>query len=380
MAFISTINGSTRKVYLDSSAAVGGVLTFHPVSDIYAEYKSLRASNESIRPFSAFMSAEGNIPKGGGKFTPRYLLLLEGTKLVIPDGVQRVEVTGEVLTDNQTDPFDYSLISGACTVNYKPAEAEVIKVTASGNEYSLQEIALEVWNILKSTAFAENSMGEHVKSLGNSASNTSFYELATSIVRTVGSDQGGTITNILSHDDNMHSTGEIVGAGLEVLVNFNDADLRNPQKCSIVGRYAGSTGHTIYIQAYNYTSSIFETRGVMLNRTTTFDYSIPLSDDNISGTGDMQIRFLHSPGTYLSSHRLYIDFIQIELIDTSSTLIADINSIKSKTDQMEFVLGRINANAQMISDSTAVADAVETNINNLDTKVSAVKKLVLAGL
>lgn len=174
MSFISAINGSTRKVYLDSSAAVGGVLTFHPVSDIYAEYKSLRASNESIRPFNAFMSAEGNVPKGGGRFTPRYLLLLEGTKLVIPAGITRVEITGEVLTDNQTDPIDYSLISGPCTINYKPAEAEVIKVLAGGNEYSLNEIATAsstaVWSANPAT-FIVGSIGDLIKKIYNTCKN-----------------------------------------------------------------------------------------------------------------------------------------------------------------------------------------------------------------
>jgi len=154
MAIISSINGTTRKVYLNPSEAVNGVLTFHPVLDIYANYKTLRATNEEVRPYNAFMRAEGNNPKGGGKYTPRYLLLLEGTKLVIPDDVSRVEITGEVITDEGTDPFDYSLITGPCTINYKPSEAEVIKVTASGNEYSLDEISARVWAELLESGYS----------------------------------------------------------------------------------------------------------------------------------------------------------------------------------------------------------------------------------
>lgn len=132
MAVILSINGATRRVYLDPAAAVAGVLTFHPVVNVYAEYKALRASNEAIRPYNAFMRAEGNVPKGGGKYTPRYLLLLEGTKLVIPAGVGRVVLTGELLTDDQSDPLDVSLVSGPCVVDYKPSEAEIITVPTGG--------------------------------------------------------------------------------------------------------------------------------------------------------------------------------------------------------------------------------------------------------
>lgn len=81
MSYISTINGSTRKIYLSTDNVVGGVLSFHPVDDLYPEYKALRANNETTRPYNALVSAEGNKPKGRGKFTPRYLLMLESSKI-----------------------------------------------------------------------------------------------------------------------------------------------------------------------------------------------------------------------------------------------------------------------------------------------------------
>lgn len=145
MGLIASIDGATRRVYLDAAEAVGGVLSFHPTIDMYAAYKMLRAADESVRPFDAFMRAEGNLPKGGGKFTPRFTMLLSGTKVVIPAGVTEVNVTGELLTDDGSRPFDTSLITGPCVINYQPAEAEVIKVTASGNEYSLEQIGSAVW-------------------------------------------------------------------------------------------------------------------------------------------------------------------------------------------------------------------------------------------
>jgi len=129
----------------------GGVLTFHPTIDLYSAYKTLRAADESIRPYNPFLRADGNLPKGGGKYTPRFTILLEGTKVVIPANATTVNVTGELLTDDGSTPFDMSLVTGPCTVNYQPAEAEVIKVTASGNDYSLDQIATAVWAAVSRT-------------------------------------------------------------------------------------------------------------------------------------------------------------------------------------------------------------------------------------
>jgi hypothetical protein len=151
MPVIHHIDGVAREVHLDPLAAVGGVISFHPVDDLYVEYRELRRLDESLRAFVPFMEAAGNVPKGGGKFTPRYLVLLGGTKIVIPAGITTVNVTGELLTDDQSYPFDTSLVSSPLTINYAPAEAEVIKIVASGNEYSLVEIANAVLAQLMAT-------------------------------------------------------------------------------------------------------------------------------------------------------------------------------------------------------------------------------------
>lgn len=159
MGLIASINGATRKVFLNPAEAIGGILTFHPTVDLYAAYKELRAADESVRPYNAFMRAEGNLPKGGGKYTPRFTMLLEGTKLVIPAGVTRVNITGELLTDDGSDPIDVSLITGPCRIDYQPAEAEIIRVTTSGSELTASDVAAAVVGhadfVLMSTRLAE---------------------------------------------------------------------------------------------------------------------------------------------------------------------------------------------------------------------------------
>lgn len=132
MALIASINGTTRRVYLNPAAAAGGVITFHPTDNLYTEYRALRRTTEAYRRFNALLNASGNVPKGGGKFTPRYTLLLSGTKVVIPAGVPGVIITGELLTDDGSDPFDTSLVTGPCVIRYQPAEAEIIAVSGGG--------------------------------------------------------------------------------------------------------------------------------------------------------------------------------------------------------------------------------------------------------
>lgn len=152
MALIQFIDGPARLIYLNPLAAVSGEIAFHPVDDLYAEYRAYRRTVEAIRAYSPLMAAAGNVPKGGGKYTPRYTLLLDGTKVVIPNGVARVRVQGELLTDDQTDQFDVSHITNAVLILYQPSEAEVIKVNvAEPSEFILtseqrQLIATEVWS------------------------------------------------------------------------------------------------------------------------------------------------------------------------------------------------------------------------------------------
>lgn len=151
MALIASLNGTTRRVYLDPASAVGGVISFHPTDDLYREYRTLRRTNEAYRKFNALLNAAGNVPKGGGKFTPRYTLLLDGTKVVIPAGVPAVTITGELLTDDGSDPFDTSLVTGPCIIRYQPAEAEII-ATGGGGGATVAEIAAATVAALLSAA------------------------------------------------------------------------------------------------------------------------------------------------------------------------------------------------------------------------------------
>jgi len=132
MAVVDTWDGANRRIYLAS-----GVTEFHPIDDIYREYRNARANDESFRVWEPFMVAIGHEPKGGGKFTSRYLLLLDdgdiGQVKIIPfDEGGTIQITGEVLCEDQTDPFDISGLVNPMVLRYTPPDTEIIELGTSG--------------------------------------------------------------------------------------------------------------------------------------------------------------------------------------------------------------------------------------------------------
>lgn len=144
MAVIDFIDGANRIIYLKE-----GVTEFHPIEDVYREERQLRADNEALRKFDKFIMAKGNESKGGGKATPRYAILLKGTKIVPFDEAGLLIVTGEVITDDaDNDPTTVvtdSLVNKK-DVYFKPPTAEIIYVSVGGGgTCDIDAIAKAVW-------------------------------------------------------------------------------------------------------------------------------------------------------------------------------------------------------------------------------------------
>jgi hypothetical protein len=117
------------------------------VDDIYAEIRNLRRTDETLRRYPVQCVAAGNVPKGGGKFTPRYIVLQHGWRIVPEDVSHVLSVTGEQLTAEGgagPDCFDLSTISASSKViiQYEPPAAEVIVIssTPGGDAPTVQEI------------------------------------------------------------------------------------------------------------------------------------------------------------------------------------------------------------------------------------------------
>lgn len=123
MAVVQSFDHVNRRIVL-----MPGVTSFHPVDDIYKEYRIARRTNESMQVFASLMRAEGNIAKGSGRFTERYLVLLGGAKIVPQGDVPVLDVGGVIVTDDQSNPFYTSMPR----IDYTPSAAEIIAVDGSG--------------------------------------------------------------------------------------------------------------------------------------------------------------------------------------------------------------------------------------------------------
>jgi len=122
---IDYINGETRRVYL-----LEGVDTFHWIEDIYREYIDRRANDEPLQKWFPLMKASGNNPKGGGKFTPRFVTLIDGCRVIPFDENILITATGEAITDNadvDPDPFDTSTRTLPLKIYITPPAAELVK-------------------------------------------------------------------------------------------------------------------------------------------------------------------------------------------------------------------------------------------------------------
>jgi hypothetical protein len=125
---VDSWDGLNRRIYLKQ-----GVTSFHWIEDIYKEYRNWRRTDESSRVWLPFMYASGNEPKGGGKYTPRYVTLLDGVKVVPYDENIRIEVTGEAITDDaDVDPelFDTSTRTEAIKLYITPPSSELVRAEA----------------------------------------------------------------------------------------------------------------------------------------------------------------------------------------------------------------------------------------------------------
>lgn len=127
-------DGPNRRIYLN--ADVGD---YFPIEDLYHEYRNQRRINEDFRKYDALLKAEGNVPKGAGAFTPRYVVLLDGTKIVPFDNTTQINQLGDIITDDpDTDPllYDTSTLTVPKVIYIKPSEAETIQLNSDAIEYS----------------------------------------------------------------------------------------------------------------------------------------------------------------------------------------------------------------------------------------------------
>ena len=118
MSTIQAIDGENRLIYLHADTVNQSI---HPL-EIYRAVREFRRNDESLQKYNNFMKGDGNIPKGGCKFTERYFTLLEGARIVPFDTTHVLSITGTLLTDDgQEGVFAFNrttLSMGVCVDIY----------------------------------------------------------------------------------------------------------------------------------------------------------------------------------------------------------------------------------------------------------------------
>lgn len=142
MTLIASIDGPNRDIYLHADT-VGA--SFHPI-DVYKEMRTLRLNDESLRKYDPFLSARGNVAKGAGKFTERFVICNAGARLIPYDTSHELTITGTIITDDGQAGvacFDRSPLTPTTIVdiNYEPPQVEVIQ---SGSGLDAGQAALLV--------------------------------------------------------------------------------------------------------------------------------------------------------------------------------------------------------------------------------------------
>lgn len=133
---------ANKRIYLNSD-----VTEYHPVDDIYKEIRFIRSQDISLQVMRLPVRAEGAIPKGGGKFSPRLAVFQYGWRVVPADVTHALYISGEQITDDgQSGPacMDTTVLSPGTnvTIHYEPPSAELV---GAGSVPTAAEIADAVW-------------------------------------------------------------------------------------------------------------------------------------------------------------------------------------------------------------------------------------------
>jgi len=134
MALIASENYVTKRIYLGIDS-VG--VDVQPI-DIYTEHRARRRLNASgQRKFRPMVRSFGNQQIGPTKFTPRFVNLAAGVRIVPYDTTHNLLIRGALISTADSlegrDLFDRSSLVASVDIDYQPPQVEIITVsTGSG--------------------------------------------------------------------------------------------------------------------------------------------------------------------------------------------------------------------------------------------------------
>ncbi len=135
MSQVASVDYDSKRIYLHADTVTSG---FDSI-EAYKEIRALRSANTNNERFYApLISAQGNEPKGGGKFTINRTVLVSGAAFVPFDTSHSLTLLKETInpTDeaSQAGCFDRSGLSVGVVVDIDDAapQVELIQVGVSG--------------------------------------------------------------------------------------------------------------------------------------------------------------------------------------------------------------------------------------------------------
>jgi len=261
LAIISYIDGPNRDIYL-SADTVGA--SIHPI-DIYKEMRTLRKNNEELRKYDVFLSAFGNVEKGGGKFTERYVRENHGTRIIPYDTSHTLTITGIIITDDGQEGiscFDRSPLTSTTIVdiNYTPPQVEIIKVITGSGVTSQDKIDIingvqglllysgekgpGIW--VDDSAF---NIGTVLGTDGTQKNPVSTIAAATTLADTIGVQTLYLLNGMTVLLEQSYVGWTFVGVGASNAINLNGQNVRNSSFNTLI--LTGQQGGSGLILAYD---------------------------------------------------------------------------------------------------------------------------------
>ena len=141
-----------------------------------------------------------------------------------------------------------------------------------------------------------------------------------SIISTdIGTLDSGNLTSVQTVDGNTYNVSEVIGTpGFVITTNFTYVVEIDNLNVNIYAHYSGNIGHTVDVDVYNFTSSLWYTIGQITDGVALawFNNSVGLFANFVS-SGLVQIKINHTSAGNVN-HDLFIDYIGINGTSTST--------------------------------------------------------------
>lgn len=135
MALVASVDYTAKRIYLSALTADSDLDTL----DVYREVRALRRTVPAHRGFLPIIEAGGNIEKiPGVSYTPAYVRLLHGCRIVPFNGSHNLRLIRDTFTDDGLsgrDCFDRTPLSASVEVNIDVdfPEIEIRTIAVSGS-------------------------------------------------------------------------------------------------------------------------------------------------------------------------------------------------------------------------------------------------------